>query len=68
MLTKIPSDDTHDNVDVTEGENNQAAGDNSQSMKEDIFGKDELSDNGNLTGIDNPAFEPPGIIAKVTEL
>ena len=68
MLPKIPSDETHDKVDVTEGENNQATGDNSKSMKEDLFGKDELSNNDDLTGTDNSAFEPSSITAKVTEL
>ena len=68
MLPKIPTDDTHNKVDVTEGDNNQATGDNSKSMKEGTFGKDELSNNDDLTGTDNSAFEPPSITAKVTEL
>ena len=68
MLPKIPTDDSHNEVDVTEGENNQATGDYSKSMKEDKFGKDDLSNNDKLVGIDNSAFEPPSITAKVTEL
>ena len=68
MLPKIPTDDSHNKVDVTEGENNQATRDNSKSMKEETFGKDELSNNDDLTGTDNSAFEPPSITAKVTEL
>ena len=68
MLPKLPTDDTHNKVDVTKGENNQATGDNSKSMKEDTFGKDELPNNDDLTGTDNSAFEPSSITAKVTEL
>ena len=68
MLPKVHIDDTHDKPDVTEGDNNRAAGDNSKSMKEDTFGKDDLSNNDDLTGTDNSAFEPSSITAKVTEL
>ena len=62
MLPKIPTDDTHNKADVTEGENNTATGDNSKSMTEDQLGKDDL------VGADNSAFEPTSITAKVTEL
>ena len=68
MLPKIPTDDTHNKVDVTEGENNTATVDNSKSMTEDQLGKDDLSNTDNLVGADNSAFEPTSITAKVTEL
>ena len=68
MLPKFPADDTHNEVDITQGDNHTATGDNFKSMKADTFGKDDLSNNDNLTGTDNSAFEPPGITAKVTEL
>ena len=53
---------------MTQGDNNTLAGDNPKSLKEDQFGKNELSNNDNLTGTENSAFEPPGIAAKVTQL
>ena len=68
VLPKIPTDDTHDKVDITHRENNQASGDNSKSMKVDPFGKDHLSINDDITGTDNSAFEASSMTAKVTEL
>ena len=65
---KLPTEDTHDKVNMTQGDNNTLAGDNPKSLKEDPFGKNQLSNNDDLTGTDNSAFEPPGIAAKVTEL
>ena len=58
----------HDEVHITQGDIIEAPGDNSKSMTKDPLGKDNLSNNDNLVGADNSAFEPSGITAKVTEL